>query len=284
MKQAFLIMAHNNLPMLQALISSLDHKKVDIYIHIDLKFKDFKEEVLLDKIQFSNIYFVDKQKVFWGGYSQIQVELSLFRAAYFSSQNYTYYHLMSGQDVLLQPIDSILEYFSNQYPSQFIEYDRVDESTLKRIKFYYPFQDRINKRSISSRVAKVGVEVQKILRVDRIKKNELAFYKGSNWVSITRDAVGSILKETKPIIEKSFKNGFLVDEMYKQTIIGQTKHKYDIKNNNLRYIDWERGNPYTFKVSDLPELISSNKLFARKVTDPSIIKQIRQNFQEGKND
>ena len=38
----------------------------------------------------------------------------------------------------------------------------------------------------------------------------------------------------------------------------------------MRAIDWTRGSPYEWKVSDFDELINSNKLFARKFTDSNI--------------
>ena len=33
----------------------------------------------------------------------------------------------------------------------------------------------------------------------------------------------------------------------------------------MRYIDWNRGNPYTFTIDDYEELMKSGCLFARKV-------------------
>ena len=33
---------------------------------------------------------------------------------------------------------------------------------------------------------------------------------------------------------------------------------------NMRWIDWKRGNPYTFEDGDYEELIASDYLFARK--------------------
>ena len=35
----------------------------------------------------------------------------------------------------------------------------------------------------------------------------------------------------------------------------------------MRYIDWKRGNPYTFEKNDYQLLIDSNMLFARKFSE-----------------
>ena len=41
--------------------------------------------------------------------------------------------------------------------------------------------------------------------------------------------------------------------------------KYDCSNNaNQRYIDWERGFPYTFHIEDYDEIIASGLPFVRK--------------------
>ena len=46
-------------------------------------------------------------------------------------------------------------------------------------------------------------------------------------------------------------------------------YNYDSK----RYIDWKRGNPYTFRKEDFNNLINSKALFARKF-DLSVDKEI----------
>jgi len=63
-----------------------------------------------------------------------------------------------------------------------------------------------------------------------------------------------------------------------QTILGRFKNKQidsdDDNEQALRYVDWQRGTPYTFTKEDISEL--KNKLntcyaFARKVKDPKIV-------------
>lgn len=45
-----------------------------------------------------------------------------------------------------------------------------------------------------------------------------------------------------------------------------------------RLIDWERGNPYVFRMADYDEIMQSPAMFARKFsmqTDPEIVKAIQ---------
>lgn len=51
----------------------------------------------------------------------------------------------------------------------------------------------------------------------------------------------------------------------------------DVVNDCLRYVDWERGKPYTFSDEDFDLLMSSNNLFARKFDyskNPEIVDHI----------
>ena len=55
------------------------------------------------------------------------------------------------------------------------------------------------------------------------------------------------------------------------------KHIKDDNAEAARYIDWDRGEPYTFKytdVSELKEKINSNFAFVRKVNDTKVGKEL----------
>ena len=78
MRHAFLIIAHNNWKQLKKLVQLLDAENHDIYIHIDKKSKDFKADKFLEITNKSRIFIYQEYEVFWGGFSQVQVELFLF--------------------------------------------------------------------------------------------------------------------------------------------------------------------------------------------------------------
>ena len=110
MRHAFLIIAHNEPEIFKVLVSLLDHKDCDIFVHIDSKsdisqFSDIQT-------QFSEIHFIeDRLDVRWGTYSQIQTEIKLFKTAQ-SKRTYSYYHLLSGVDLPIKPIHQILDWFN----------------------------------------------------------------------------------------------------------------------------------------------------------------------------
>ena len=121
MKHAFLIIAHNNWWQLKQLIQMLDDENNDIFVHIDLKSKDFNISDFVDITKKSKIYFYQKYKIYWGGFSQVQVEMFLFETAH--KIGYDYYHLMSGSDLPLKTNSEIHDFFEINKGKQFIQYD-----------------------------------------------------------------------------------------------------------------------------------------------------------------
>lgn len=78
MKHAYLIIAHDKPDELMRLLSALDYSENDIYVHLDRKSTCFSIEILKEQVCKSDLYFVPRIDVTWGGQSQIQAELSLF--------------------------------------------------------------------------------------------------------------------------------------------------------------------------------------------------------------
>ena len=67
MKHAFLIMAHNEFCLLKRLILALDDERCDIFIHADIKMKEFKQEEIEKLCNKSKIFFCDRFNITWGG-------------------------------------------------------------------------------------------------------------------------------------------------------------------------------------------------------------------------
>lgn len=69
---------------------------------------------------------------------------------------------------------------------------------------------------------------------------------------------------------KQYRYASCADEVYKQTIIGNSflfnnvYDKTDDYNGCMRLIDWTKGNPYVYRSVDFEQLMSSERMFARK--------------------
>ena len=234
------------------------------------------------------MYLFQKYKVYWGGFSQVQVELFLFEKAY--EKQYDYYHLISGADLPLKSNQEIDAFFEKHKGMEFIQYDEIklnNDPEIKRRTKYYHFLQNYRRRysqkwknNIFTFFERILLLIQIIVRINRVKKVQWEIKYGSQWVSITDDLVKVVL-ENKKKIKTIFSYTNCADELFIHTIAYNCGFKDKIykpinKNQaeNIRFIDWKRGkngNPYTFKEEDFDNLIiegeKNGNLFARKFSE-----------------
>lgn len=295
-KHAYLIMAHNQIELLKRLIECLDHERTDIFIHIDKKSKIEAVE-LKHCVRKSSLYFTDRVKVTWGGASQIWAELLLLEKAA-NIGKYDYYHLITGVDFPLKTQDQILRFFDQHNGVEFISCTRCTEDDMKRVKYYYWFQDTFGETTIGRFARKLTMEIEKLFRVQRnsdIKEWGI----GSAYFDITDDFARYVICN-KNYIKRHFRFTRCADEMFLQTVFLNSKFRKqkqlfvsNLKNHEyiqqkyldvVRAIDWVRGRPYVYKASDLEMLEKSECCFARKFdyeSAPEIIDVLYKRILEG---
>ena len=267
-KHAYLILAHSQFNQLAFLVSLLDHQDNDIFIHIDKKsdIDDYFLDLIKSSVKRSQVYFTERVSVSWGGYSQIEAEMILFKAAS-KRDSYYFYHLISGVDLPLLSQQRIHDFFNDYKDYSFLTFMNIEDNgeDINRFKYYHLFES-FTYRTLPGAVGKLAfkiyrnleVWIQKLFRVNRYK----LFKKESD-------------------IEKMFRKSFLSDEIFIPMILNKELkdcNVYDASINhglkkefqgNLRYINWWDGKPYTWTESekDIEELRLAAKngyLFSRK--------------------
>ena len=293
MKNAYLIIAHNQIELLKTLLKLIDDEDNDIYLHIDTKWTDFDEadvKEIKNEVNKSNLFLVDRSSVVWGGFSLVQVELDLLRATL--NKKYDYYHLLSGVDLPLKSQKYIHKFFEEHNGKEFISFDYNQNSDLfvDRVDQYRLFQEKYgNKKTILFYFDKVSIKIQKIFGIHRQFHFSSKLKKGSQWFSITYDLAMYILDQEKNI-QKRFKKSLASDELFLQTIVFNSPFRDNLYYNNdagryynMRFIDFQRGNPYVFRESDFDMLLDRQELFARKFdwnTDKKIVEKISNSILE----
>ena len=270
-RHAYLIMAHTNPEQLCVLLKQIDDPRNDIFIHYDGRFvppvDDFRHSVIHSEL----IVLPDPIKVYWGDYSQIQCELRLLEIAT-ERDEYEYYHLISGQDLLLKTQDYVHDFFERNGGKEFISIDGVEAAKKNdyRYKYYYPHLKRIKNLKSKRKKALLFAWMmgQKMVGIDRTRRIDVEFQKGANWFSITDRCARYVISQ-KAWIRDIFRDTYCCDELFLQTVVFNSEMPFDLYQNpngegNMRLIDWKRGNPYTFRKTDIQELKASPALFARK--------------------
>jgi len=262
MKIAHLILAHSEPVQLERLIGRLLHEDACFFIHVDQK-TDISPFQFLTS--YPNVFLVkNREKVAWGAYSIVQATLNGFKEIADSGKNIDVVNLLSGSDYPLKNTEQIHSFFVQNPGQNFIKYELVFEQWHEAI-------TRLTKYHLTNYEFPGKYFVQKWLNKilpARKLPGQLVPVGRSQWLSITIDALRYILKylEEHPQIVRFFKLTWAPDEIIFQTILYNSGFRESIVNNNLRYIDWSAGkpSPKTLTTEDLPELLKSDALFARK--------------------
>lgn len=249
----------------------LDHVCNDIYIHIDRNVKNFDFGYYESIPSKARVYFTERIHISWGDYSMVDAEYILLKKAHKSQNKYNYYHLLSGVDLPLKTADKLAEFFGEAYPKEFVHFAKdMNSIELSRIKHFHFFCGR---RNLFNRfMTKAEQIIQTLAGVNRVKNIKVA--RGSQWFSITDNFVKYLI-DNEMSIKKQLKFTFIPDEFFIQLATVNSHFvnnlycdRFDDGNEqNMRCIDWERGNPYTFDETDFDEVMNSGCLFVRKLTE-----------------
>lgn len=285
-RQAYLILAHNNWKSLERLLKFLDHPEIDIYLHIDKKSKDFNITRFKEALRFSQLSAVDRINIHWGTDDMAKAEMELFKKAY-QNGPYRYYHLISGNDLPLKPLDKINEFF-NSTEKNFIVADEEPEweerlqvymNVFEKFRLPLKLKNILNRYSNSLQF-RIGLN-----RLKNLKRKYRKITKGHQWCDITEEAVKELLKNEKSIRDFcKFTN--CCDEMYKQIVLSNSYLASTFSDIDIREIDWSEGgkHPRTFKSPDFHHLKDASdcgKIFARKFDesiDYDIIEKVYANL------
>lgn len=271
MKHAYLIIAHQEFPVLETLIELLDYPGNDIYLHIDRKV----EYQVRYSPHDAQLFVVPDEKridVRWGDCSQIWSELALYKEAY-RHGGYDYFHLLSGIDLPIKSQTFIHAFFEQHRGKVFLGLMQNAWRTRTKIAYYHFFTRHLRGKRLSEKIEQylhwILTQAQKVFRVERSMKEFPEIVKGANWCSLPQDAVAYLL-DREDWIRKRFKHTYAADEVYKAIILYNSPFQSRFYNTEdeyegcLRLLDWQRGNPYIWRLEDLDLILDSNKLFARK--------------------
>lgn len=282
-RHAFLIMAHRDQYVLDRLLRMIDHPRHDIFLHVDRQARSIDIPGALAQVREATIQAVPRMKVSWGDYSQVKATLRLLRIA--SATPHDYYHLLSGADLPLASPPVMHEFFRERAGREFIHFNTQNHE-VKHV-------SRVNRYHLltGSRVAQVAAKRGRTWRVWR--KLDAEFVKlqersgkgpfvgrdaqprvGSQWFSITHElARYAVAREAW--IARAFRFTVFPDEWFLQTLVETSPFKNDLYlpgplddyRASARWVDWERGYPYTWRMADADALLGGAKrgfMFARK--------------------
>jgi hypothetical protein len=277
-KHAFLIIAHNEPRVLRVLLHLLDDPRNDVFLLLDARSEKMRREFAQWRQGRGGFRLLDDPpKVFWGDISQVQAEFRLFREAY-AAGPYLYYHLLSGVDLPLCTMDALHRFFREHAGCEFVSYwdDEAAARDVRRKVGRYHFFTRAQRKgtlrhSLLAPVNNLLLALQKVLRVRRGGQG-WDFRKGGNWVSVTHAFCGHLLSREGDVLRR-FRHTLCPDEIFLQSVLWASPFREKLYRrggteceSSLRMVDWHREGPkpYVWQGGDVPALLGSGALFARK--------------------
>ena len=268
MTHAWLIIAHNEWGILQRLLSLLDAPGCDFYVHIDKKVRELPHL----KVEKGHLFMLENRlDVRWGSVSQIECELALFDAAA-ANGPYDFYHIISGVTLPLKPFEEVDAWFAGLSGKNIFSglcQSTSYQETLK-VRRYNFFLRNYTSRSAFRRESsqflwKSAIALQRLLHIETNRGK--AFYKASNWVSLTEEAVQYILGRKKEIL-RTYRYSFCGDEYFVPSELMASPLSVtlaDEKDYLLHNI--ARSNAATYHLDEYSHLCGTDYIFARKFTE-----------------
>lgn len=264
-------MAHCQFDILRKLLIMLDNERNDIYIHIDKKSK-FNQKEFEGICNKSHVVFIERMNVYWGHSTMVECELKLLEAALDSGTHYSYFHLLSGQDLQIKKNEEIFQFFDDNPNKQFIALRNVYSGINGLNRYYFFLPIRYYNKYISRGLDIISEFIQRKLKINRLKSIDYQLCKCQQWFSITYDCAKYVISQ-REFIERFIKFTCCSDEMFLGTVIvnspfkDQIYHPYRSLIGHMRLIDRERpegASPHTMTMDDWNIIVKSPCFWSRK--------------------
>ena len=260
MKKCFLILAHKNVDHIYQL--AYKFSEANFYIHLDLKNNN-----KIENKSIKNVYFIDQRiDIKWAGFSMVQATLNLIEYAMQHDPKNEYFHLISGDDVLL---NNTLTWSDSSIYMECIE----SKGHRYRVRFDTPHADTHYQRTL---FGKLLTQAFKIL--DKILSTKEKIYFGSQWFSIRRAELKTLRDSISIEDLDFFRKKLCPDEHFFQYLVEKNNLLDNIsKQGNKRFIVFDPNylhgsSPIFLNYSQLKKARDEDFWFARKV-DPKVMQE-----------
>lgn len=280
MKIAFLIAAHAYPELLVRLVKRLEDPVASIFVHIDKNSAIRPFVAMLRERRIRDAHLVPRVHSRWGTFGQVNASLSMLRAALATDKEAAMFVLLSGQDYPLLAPESMAAYFQKNEGASFINWTRlpwstwVDAGGFERLTHYHFVLGGDRLEYPSREMPKTGKLrlfyslCRWFLKVPRALPQNITFYGGINWWSISREAAEYVFAYLRdhPEFLRTFRFTRSCDEIFFQTIL-LSGRGLNLINSDLRCVLWDGRRdeyPAILRSEDFDEIKNSGMLFARK--------------------
>jgi hypothetical protein len=270
MPLALLVLAFRQPEVLRSAIPVYRAAGFHIFVHLDSKADINNYTARLGEAA-SDCHFIGRRyDIYWGGFSMIDAELALIFNA-LEKGEYDRFILISDDTFPLLAPARLNHFCQEDYDRIMIRELQNEEPFMQRYSKFYFFDHQASSllgRPIES--ATIDEEfIEQIKRLEKAKvrgKRPINVFYGSQWWSITKDSMLTILKRLEEDLHlfESFRYSAVPDELLFQTLIGNYVPRSRVRSGPV-FVDWNRNpKPYIFTRAAELSMVSSDYAFARK--------------------
>jgi hypothetical protein len=205
-----------------------------------------------------DVVFLPRHVSQWGGFGHVRATLKGIDHLVTERVDFDYAVLLTGQDYPLRSPGEIASFLEGARGRSFMNHWPLP---------YAPWGDRGGLDRIEDWHVITYGRLHLALPLGRRLPLGLAPYGGGAYWCLAKAVIDCVhgFVHANPGYVRFFEHVFVPDELFFQTIVMNSQLRDTVENENLRYLDWSREPaPAVLVRDDLPALVSSHKLFARK--------------------
>lgn len=294
---AYFILVHRYPNQFKRLFKAIYDPENYYLVHVDKRAGiDLYKEIQTFLADFPNSQLLTSQNIVWGGYSMVEAELRGMKKLLKLSTKWDFFINLSGQDFPLKSQSAIKDFLKENMGKDFMLVANQAEkrpNTMNRIENYF----------VETEDGFSGIPFKRHYLLN------VTPYIGGQWKIFSRDCCKFICSNRKVARFRSYYRHTLIpDESFFQTVLMNTNYPKTITNDDKREIIWIpdlrlkldskaltakdtkslvasgkiKLRPKTFTTEDLPFLLASHALFARKfdeTVDQTILDILESNLE-----
>lgn len=294
MSLAFLILAHRLPSQVARLFTALYHQDDIFVLHIDPRAPASLHTLGRDLARsHHNVHLLRSRRIVWGGPVMGEVQIEAMATALDCDSRWTHFLNLTGQDFPLKSREEMLARFAAAPEKSYISwFDPLDAEQLwsnarERITRYHltwPWLHRLlGIPGIGRRLRQLcgwKNQLPWLPRYQRRWPDFFRYYGGANHVALSRAAATYLVEDPAACrIRRWLHAAGHPDEILFQSALLNSPLAPTLVNETLREIDFPRHSPHprTFTSADLPRLLESPALLARKFdagTDATVLDRL----------
>jgi hypothetical protein len=273
---AYLVLAHRLPEQVGRLTARLAEDGDPVFVHVDRKvdIEPFAAQVRLQAGDRPATLVPDRVRVYWAQFSIIEATLRLADAALASAPDVTHLVLLTGQDYPLRPAGEISRTLGLTPDTCFLswslgdpKFDQADRDGNARW-HWDRGPERLGRRYLWIRGRPLGFP-NRFIRLPRLRPapKGLREAQGLAYWALTPAAVNQVrtMLAASRRIRRYFQTALTPEEFLFQMLLLASPFADRCVNKDLHFIArWEGWHPSVLTAADVPAMLASDKMFARK--------------------